>query len=371
MNTRQSQLLRVVLIGCALLATAQTQAQSPARAETLNVVSWDGAYVKSQILGFIRPYEAKTGHRVNVIQYTGGIDEIRQQVRSWNVSWDVVDLELFDAIRACEEQLLVPLDTGFLAPAPDGTPAREDFLDLEGTACGVGNVAGSTVVGYRNDQFKSAPTRLEAFFDLEQFPGRRGLRKTPLGNMEWALIADGVDPDNVYQVLSTEEGLNRAFEKLDDIKPHVDWWETGQEAVHYLESGRVVMSTVYSGRVASAQDRGQPLSILWDHQIWHYDVWGIPKNGRNTELAKDFIRFATSTRSLAAQAEYIPYGPMRRSSMDLLAPEIRQRLPTAEAHMKTALEINARWWSENMDRIAPRFERWLQRPVRVPKDLPR
>lgn len=355
-----------------LLALGLSLAACPGWAQqTLNVVSWDGAYVRSQILGFIRPFEDATGHRVNVIQYTGGIGDIRQQVRAWNVSWDVVDLELFDAIRACNEGLLEIIDPGILAPAPDGSPATEDFIGLSDTPCGVGNVVGSTVVSYRADRFDEPPRRLEDFFDLERYPGRRGLRKTPMGNLEWALIADGVPAEAVYDTLSTGKGLDRAFAALDRLKPHLEWWESGQQAVYLLESDQVAMSSVYSGRVPSARERGEPLEILWDHQVWYYDVWGIPKHGRNTELALQFVRHATSPESLAAQARHIPYGPMRRSSMAMLDTALRQRLPTAEAHLASALELNARWWSEHLERIGPRFERWLERPVMVPKALPR
>ncbi|WP_036186317.1 ABC transporter substrate-binding protein [Marinimicrobium agarilyticum] len=353
-----------------VLALACVGAQADDR--ELTVVSWDGAYVKSQILGFIRPYENKTGVRVNVLQYSGGIDEIRRQVRAWNVHWDLVDLELFDAIRACEEGLLVRLNHDSLPAAPDGTPASEDFINSSLMPCGVGNVVGSTVISYSQARWeKEKPDRLEDFFDLQQFPGPRGLRRTPQGNLEWALIADGVAPEKVYEVLSTEAGLDRAFEVLNRIKPHIVWWRTGEEAIRLLETDRVAMSSVYSGRVDDAVERGEPLEIIWDHQIWFYDVWGIPKHGRNVELAKDFLRFATSTESLAAQAKYIPYGPVRQSSMALLEPERRQRMPTSEAHLKTAVELNAAWWSENLDRIAPRFERWVDRPVMVPKTLPR
>lgn len=338
----------------------------------LTVVSWDGAYVKSQILGFIRPYENKTGVRVNVLQYSGGIDEIRRQVRAWNVHWDLVDLELFDAIRACEEGLLVRLDHEALPAAPDGTPASEDFINASLMPCGVGNVVGSTVISYNRERWEEKqPDSLEDFFDLQQFPGPRGLRRTPQGNLEWALIADGVAPEKVYEVLSTGAGLDRAFEALDRIKPHIVWWRTGEEAIRLLETDQVAMSSVYSGRVDDAVKRGEALEIVWDHQIWFYDVWGIPKHGRNIELAKEFLRFATSTESLAAQAKYIPYGPVRQSSMALLEPERRERMPTSEAHLKTAVELNAAWWSENLDRVAPRFERWVERPVMVPKALPR
>lgn len=361
--------VRCLLAALAVLACVP--APAAAQQQSLNVVSWDGAYLKSQILGFIRPFEDATGHRVNVIQYTGGVSEIRQQVRAWNIQWDVVDMELFDAILACEEGLLEPIDPAGLAPAPDGTPASEDFIGLEDTPCGVGNVVGSTVLGYREDRFETPPERLEDFFDLDRYPGRRGLRKSPKGNLEWALIADGVAPEQVYEVLSTDKGLDRAFAMLDRLKPHVEWWEAGHEAVRFLESDQVAMTSIYSGRVPAARERGQPLAILWDHQVWYYDVWAIPKNGRNTELARAFVRFATSTESLAAQARYIPYGPTRRSSMAQLEPTLRQRLPTAEAHLESALELNARWWSQHLERIGPRFERWLERPVMVPKALPR
>ncbi len=355
-----------------MLVMALTLSALPAMAQDeLNVVSWDGAYVKSQILGFIRPYEDETGTRVNVIQYTGGIEEIRRQVRAWNVKWDVVDLELFDAIRACEEGLLEPIDPDVLPAAPDGTPATEDFINVSLMPCGVGNVVGSTVISYSRDHLKKGPENLEDFFDLKQFPGRRGLRRSPQGNLEWALVADGVPRGKVYDVLSSDEGVDRALQVLNRIKPYIEWWDEGEEAIRMLETGQVVMSSVYSGRVDDAVQRGEPLEIVWDHQVWFYDVWGIPRNGRNTERALDFVKHATSTESLAAQARYIPYGPVRQSSLALLEPELRQRLPTSEQNLRTAIELDAAWWSENLDRVAPRFERWVKRPVMVPKSFPR
>lgn len=340
-------------------------------AEELTVVSWDGAYVRSQMLGFIRPYEQLSGITVEVIPHNGGVDEIRRQVRAENVRWDVVDMEMFDAIRACNEGLLEEIDTSTLPPAPDGTPAEDDFIGPSLMRCGIGNVVGSTVIGFDSRRLRQAPEKLEDFFDLRRFPGRRGLRATPQVNLEWALIADGVDPKHVYSVLGTEEGLLRAFAVLERIKPYVDWWERGEEAIRLLETGRVQMSSVYSGRVFDAVQRGANLEILWDHQVWFYDVWAIPKHGTRTAVALEFIRFATSTESLARQASYIPYGPVRRSALALVDEDMRERLPTAEANLRTALEIDAQWWAANLERIERRFQRWLQQPVMVPRELPR
>lgn len=338
--------------------------------DELSVTSWGGGYVKSQILGFIRDYEQETDIDVEVLEYAGGLEEVRSQVRSWNVKWDVVDFELFDAIQACEEGLLVKIDHDTLPAAPDGTPATEDFIPGSLTECGVGSIVASTVVAWDRDQLERAPGKLEDFFDVERFPGRRGLRRTPQVNLEWALIADGVEPERVYEVLETEAGINRAFDVLDRIKPHVIWWETAEQAMRLLETDRVAMTSVFNGRVYDAVQRGEPFEILWDHQVWFLDVWGVPRHGERTEAALDFVRFATSTESLADQAKYIPYGPVRRSSMARVDPDIRKRLPTAEENFQSALEGNAQWWAEHEVELSRRFERWVERPVMVPKDLP-
>lgn len=355
-----------------LAAAAVLAAAGSAAAEDLTVVSWGGAYTKSQILGFIRAYEAERGVDVEVLDYNGGLSEIRSQVRAYNVTWDAVALEPADAIRGCDEGLLVELDAGMLAPAPDGTPASEDFLPSALKPCAIGSTVWSTVVAYDPADLERAPTRLEHFFDPEAYPGARGMRRTPRVNLEWALLADGVEPDRVYDVLETDDGVERALGVLDRIKPGIVWWQSGDEATRLLETGRVDMTTAYNGRIyESVTARGHGFEILWDHQIWSLDLWGIPRNGERTEQARDFVRYATRTESLVAQTEHISYGPTRRSAIDRVGADVRPALPTARANFDTALELDAEWWADNIERLSARFERWIERPVGVPRELPR
>lgn len=110
--------------------------------------------------------------------------------------------------------------------------------------------------------------------------------------------------------------------------------------------------------------------MIWDHQIWSLDLWGILKRTENLETAKELIRFATSTESLARQAGYIPCGPVRRSSQSLVPDSTRPYLPIREEHMEGALRMNTEWWAQHLEDIGARFERWLERPVRVPRYLP-
>jgi putative spermidine/putrescine transport system substrate-binding protein len=345
---------------------------APAHAADLTMVSWGGAYTRSQILAFVRPYEAQTGIQLEVLDYSGGLEELRSQVRSLNIKWDIVDLELSDALRACREGLLEHIPAAALAAAPDGTAPKDDFIKGALTDCAVGTVVWSTAIAYDPKALPSAPQRLRDFFDTRRFPGRRALRRTPKANLEWALIASGVPADEVYARLETEAGLQQAFAVLDEIKPELVWWEAGLEAPHLLESGQVVMASAYNGRIQDANaKRGAGLAILWDRQIWNIDLFGIPKGNPRREQALNFIRFATASERLADQARYIPYGPVRRSSLAFLGPDIRPHLPTSDENFRTALRIDALWWAEHFERINRRFEEWLAQPLQVPRRLPR
>eukprot|EP01034_Spumella_vulgaris_P009574 gene9574-12141_t len=92
---------------------------------------------------------------------------------------------------------------------------------------------------------------LEALFDTAKYPGKRALQKSPFVNLEWALMADGVAPEDVYKVLGTEEGVTRAFKKLDTIKKDVVWWESGAQGPQLLADGQVVFATSWNGRFYS------------------------------------------------------------------------------------------------------------------------
>jgi len=122
------------------IAGASAFVSGAAMAADLTVVSWGGAYTKSQVEAYHKPWMAKTGKAIVSEDYGGGIAEIKAQVESGNVTWDVVDVELSDAIRACDEGLLETIDHSILPPAPDGTPATEDFLPGTLHDCAVANI---------------------------------------------------------------------------------------------------------------------------------------------------------------------------------------------------------------------------------------
>jgi len=232
-------------------------------AESITVVSWGGAYTKSQVEAYHKPWIASTGNQIKSEDYNGGIAEIKAQVEAGNVTWDVVDVELSDAIRACDEGLLEEMDHSALPAAPDGTVATDDFLPGTLYDCAVANIVWSTIFAYDGSKIENGPTTVADFFDMEKFPGKRGLRKNPKANLEMALMADGVPAAEVYDVLDTEEGVDRAFAKLDSIKSEVVWWEAGAQPPQLLADGEVALTTAYNGRIFNAvAGEGKPFEIV-------------------------------------------------------------------------------------------------------------
>jgi len=333
---------------------------------SITVVSWGGAYTKSQVEAYHKPWIAATGNQIQSEDYNGGIAEIKAQVEAGNVTWDIIDVELSDAVRACDEGLLEPIDASTLPAAPDGTAATDDFIEGMLHECAVANIVWSTIFAYDSSKISDGPTTIADFFDTSKYPGKRGIRKNPKANLEMALMADGVPAAEVYDVLDTEEGVDRAFAKLDQIKSEVVWWEAGAQPPQLLADGEVAMTTAYNGRIFNAvASEDKPFEIVWDGQVLHLDLWVIPKGTPNKDLAMDFLGFSTATEQLAAQASYISYGPARKSSAPLVGKfhnkdiDMGPQMPTAPENMQNALLSGFEFWADNQDQLNERFNAWL------------
>ena len=353
-------------IKTALMATALSGIAFSATAQELTVMSWGGAYTKSQVEAYHKPFTATTGIKINSVDADNPATPIKAQVEAGNVTIDVADVEFSDAIRLCDEGLLEPIDLSMLPAAPDGTPATDDFIEGALQDCAVANIVWSTVFAYNSNSVPTAPTTIADFFDTEKFPGKRGLRKSAKATLEMALMADGVPASEVYSVLDTDEGVDRAFAKLDSIKSDIVWWEAGAQPPQLLADGEVTMSTAYNGRIFNAAiAEKQPLVVVWDGQILDFDLFVVPKGAPNKEAAMQFIAFSTDTQRLADQASWISYGPARKSSGALVGTysdgvtEMATHMPTAAENLGNALVNNFEFWVDKDAELNERFNAWL------------
>ncbi len=359
------------LVTKTLIATAvATGMVGVASAQDLVVVSWGGAYTASQQKAYHEPYMAMNPDIkiVNDDSAGGAVAKLRAMQEAGNVTWDLVDMVASDAILSCDEGLIEEVNHDeLLAAAPDGTPASVDFGDLIVSPCFIPQIVYSTTFGYRTDKVgDTPPTSINDVFDLEKYPGKRSLEKKPINNLEWALLADGVAADEVYDMLGTDEGVDRALAKLDTIKDSVIWWEKGAQTPQLLADGEVVMGSTYNGRLFSViEEEKQPVAMMWDWQVFDLDGWVIPANGKNTEEVKKYLTFATDTQRLADQAKYISYGPARASSAPMvgkhatLGIDMAPHMPTAPDNATNTLLYNYEFWADNVDDLTEKFQAWL------------
>ncbi len=363
--------LTKTLMTTTALTVAASMAFAQEMADELTVVSWGGAYSNSQLKAYHEPYTEKTGVKiVNDESSAEAVAKLRAMNEAGNVTWDVVDVTAADSIRLCDEGLAMEIDFDeMLAEAPDGTPASEDFGDTIINDCAIPLIVFSTTFGYRTDLVgDTPPTTVCDVFDTEAYPGKRALEKRPIGNMEWALMCDGVPKAEIYDVLETAEGQQRALDKLDTIKDDVIWWSAGADTPQLLADGEIVMGSTYNGRLFSViEEQDQPVAMLWDGQMFDLDVFIIPTGLTPERQARalDYVKFATDTQRLADQAAYISYGPARASSAPLvgkhaeLGIEMAPHMPTDPANATNVFNFNYEFWADYRDDIDAKFQAWL------------
>lgn len=361
----------VLVPWCLTLAQAQTAENSDGDAPAagkLNIASWGGAYTQSQEIAYFEPFKKETGIDLEVETHDGRVGPFDDGDGSSLDGWDVVDIGFSDIEVACRSGVLEVIEPEALAAAKDGTSVRDDFLPRTLHRCGVPSVAWSAIVVYDTRAFDGRkPKSASDFFDLKKYPGKRALYKDPRYVLELALLADGVEPGEVYAQLVTEQGLGRALNKLGSIRDDIIWTNNRFEPLELLGQQKVAMATAFSGRVfETIVAKNQPFGIIWDGQIYELDVWAIPKSSKNKEAALKFISFATRPDRLAEQTKWFPYGPVRKSALAMVGKhanvdiEMAPYLPTTPENFSGALKFDGSFWDSQEKRLAKRFTAWLE-----------
>ncbi len=327
----------------------------------ITFVSWGGAYTNSQQKAYIDTWSKGSG--VTVESYNGGLGEIKAQVEAGNVTWDVVDVLPDQAITGCDEGLFEKVDQSEFI---------NDLVVPPVSDCVVPQIFWAYTVFYDKSAFPGKkPKSMKDFFNVKKFPGKRGIHTWPNALIEMALVADGVKAKKVYDVMSTPEGIDRAFAKLDEIKNDVVFWSAGSKPLELVSSGEVVMAIAYNGRIGAAiLSEGKNFEYIWDGTVLEQEYLVAIKGGKNTAEALEFMAHASSAASNAEQAKYIPYGPMRKSSINIIKKgepwfikeggniNILPHMPTTPKVLKKAVIADPYWWADNGAEVSERYGAW-------------
>lgn len=341
--------------GAALAAAALPGARALAQAEPPKpaqiVINDSGGAMQSAMRQlFYSEFERRYGIKV-VATSPVDLGKLQAQVQSGNVEWTVTEIGGEDAIRAERSGLLERLDLKIidLSRFPKHLQNRQFVFP---------KAVYSTVMGYRGDVFPEGkrPQSWADFWDVAKFPGPRTLQNSATDNLEFALLADGVPADKLYPL-----DVDRAFRKLDEIKPHIAvWWKTGAQSQQILRSGEVDMTMMWAGTAFATRRAGVPIAWTYHQAIADLAAWAILRGAPHPNAAKAFINFyIANPEAHAAFAREMGYATSNKGGVGLLPPEIRDELVSSPEVLAGLVRMDANWVEANRAATLDRWNRWL------------
>lgn len=338
------------VLGLSLMgAVATTMAQEPPKPPQIVFNDSGGEMQKAMRESFYNEFEKRHGIRV-VTTSPVDVGKLKAMVQSGNVEWTVTEIGPEEAMLAEKEGLLEPLDHKIidLSGYPKHLQDRK-YIMPKGVY--------STVMGYRSDSFPGGkgPATWAEFWDVKKFPGPRTLRDSPIDNLEFALLADGVPPDKVYPI-----DVERAFKKLDEIKPHITvWWKTGAQSAQLLVDKEAIMGSAWNGRYFVAIKNGAPLKIEWNQGMIKESAFVIPKGAKDAYWGQKMLALITDAKQQGIYANIITYPGLNLKSMEYVKPELQAYMPTNAENLPKQIWTDATWWLANAKAMDERWSKWI------------
>jgi putative spermidine/putrescine transport system substrate-binding protein len=266
--------------------------------------------------------------------------------------WDVVLVGSRTLLDGCAAGLFAKIDW-------QAAGGRDHYQPQAVSDCGVGAFTRDFVLAWDHDKFPGTPNWSD-FWDVAKFPGKRGLRRGARMSLEIALMADGVAAGDVYRILRTDEGVDRAFRKLEQIKPYLVWWRSPAQASRLIGSGDVLLCTAPNDRIAAAnQDASRHFGTQPSIGLYTVKSWAIPKASPDQA---DALKLLASMGDAARQTHFAAatgLGGLVRGITDGMSNDQIAASPSNPALLTSALQIDEQFWHDNADRLDERFDAWL------------
>lgn len=319
--------------------------------ESVGVASYGGAYQEALRKAFYTPTEQALGVKINEFTLSS-IADIRTQVNANAVEWDVVELYSGQCQQAANEGLLEPLDYNVIKNTGG---ISKDLVNPHW----VGFTAYSTVLAWNKDVYGQNPPKSWAdFWNLEDFPGTRALSGYGLStNAEIALLADGVPMDQIYPI-----DVDRALNKLAEIKDETIWWQSGAQAAQLAQSGEADMLAIWVARIEAAIAEGAPYDFTYNEGVIDVECLVVPKGAPNKEAAMRVINSFLDPQLQADLPKYVSYGPINQDAYKTgkITPEQVAKANTSPENLAKQLVQDKPWWAENGQATQERWDAFLQ-----------
>lgn len=320
----------------AILFAGAAPAADPAE---VVIASYGGSFQDAQDKAFFQPFAKATGTKV--IATTGsGYAKAKAMEQSGNITWDIVSAESTSYVNEVKDGLLQPID--YSVVKADGIPA--EFRDKYGVAY----IKFGMNLAWSKDKFPNGITPAD-FFD-PKVKARRVVPADPNYTLEFALLADGVKPADLYPL-----DVDRALKVIGRVKDQIVAYKNAADTQALIQQGEVDAAFVPNGRVNNAVKAGANWAYGWDASVSDIERWAVMKGAPHAAEAMKFINFASQPEQQAELTRVIPYGPTNVDALKLLDPAVAKDLPSNPDNAKLGAVLDAQWWNDNLDSVK---ERW-------------
>ncbi len=333
---------------------ALAQAGTPKLEDTLVIRTTGGVFEAALKKNFFDPFTKATGVKVVPVAASYGdmMAKATAMQTSGNVEWDIISPQYYELGKLTH----LAADLGDCSAMPNvaaqGIPK----------ACGrygVLYLVGGQLLTFDPQAFKDRkPKSWADFWDVKTFPGPRALPNTgsPWATLIAALIADGVPADKLFPL-----DLDRAFKKLDQIKPHVSvWWKTGAQSQQVMRQGDAVMNLMWSGTAYATKKSGVELDWSWTNAIADFGAWVALKGAPHPNAARAFIDFYMGNpENHAAFSRQMGYATSNKAGQALLNAEEKNELGASPEIVEQIIVPDADWLEQNRAAALERWNRWL------------
>jgi putative spermidine/putrescine transport system substrate-binding protein len=342
---------KAIWAGLALTAMMASNASAD---ETFTAVGWGGSWNEAYDKGVFQPFTKESGIKVTLDEWEGDLAKLRAQIESNAIVYDFVSVEAPQLEIGCAEGLFEKLPEKFYAE-------KDSYLPGTIHPCGVASDTWATVLVYDGNKIKDGPHSWADFWNVDKFPGKRGMLGGAQYTLENAMMASGVAPADVYTELRKPDGVDRAFAMLDKIKPHVVWWTSSTKAMQNLSAGEVVMTDLYNARVTSENEKNKSNYVIaWDAGFFYgTDMWAVVKGAPHQAEAEKFLDFFAKPENQAGFPKLYAYGVGHKKATDFLSDAERNRLPTSAENLAHGAVYDTEFWAENKEALEQRFQAWL------------
>jgi putative spermidine/putrescine transport system substrate-binding protein len=330
----------------ALTACTGCGSSSSTHTNKLVFVDWGGTNTEARTEANIKPFEDEFDCDVTIVT-PSDYSKLIAMVENGTTEWDVMNCDAYWGVYAGNEGYLEPIDYSVVTEQIDPSVQLDYVMGAE---------VYSSVIAYNTDKYteETAPQSWADFWDTEKYPGKRAMWQNPVTVLEAALLADGVPMDELYPL-----DVDRALNKLDEIKDDIIWWSEGAQPSQMLSTGEADLALAWSGRILTAQDEGSPIGLTYNQGLRIAAGWVVPKGAPNKEMAMKFIEYISRAESQAAFSEKIPYGSTNSDATALMSDELKAKIGQTDEQMANEMYIDNTYWAENLASVQEKFNAWV------------